>query len=366
MSEQSQLTKSQYLNWIKECTNVEYISIGDLGDGFAYCKLLVFLYPNIIKMRDVSHSQTKDELSATNNWKVIQNCLRELNIIQKPINIYSLVTFGADANLTFMEWFYTTFSSRVRVMKCLEAAKKVKNVKRSQVEGVWKLYDIELQNEIKLVSKLKECESDSLVAKEQFSYEEIKAKEAEQAVKVAVRVASSLGDLVQKVLNQEISKAALNAKAELFSDEDPKKNVPEKGDGVMPAIEEVISTKDYAISAIGEFAQQHAKAVITANKAEEKTKAAEVDLKDQKIRTKKAKNLYESKNIEYQKAVNTVKQANYAIAVLDAYENSDQSLKERSKKTAVAAMRKVEDTLDEFDVVSRSPVNLPVFTGSKN
>ena len=51
---------------------------------------------------------------------------------------------------------------------------------------------------------------------------------------------------------------------------------------------------------------------------------------------------------------------------MDAYENSDQSLKERSKKTAVAAMRKVEDTLDEFDVVSRSPVNLPVFTGSKN
>jgi len=357
------LTKSQYLNWIKECTDIDYEDVGDLGDGYAYCKLLDFLYPGMVDMKDVSLSVTKNEVSATKNLRVIEDCCRDLNIA-KQLDIYGMASFQPDPNLSFIQWFYNRFSDRVKVAKCLQAAKKVKNLKRIEADEVAKIFEAEKQHEEHLILKQKESESAEEEVKKQFHLEDVKAKEAEQAVQDAIKIAGNLKDLVENSLNNEISLAAENTKAKIYSTQGTRETERYRdSDDVKANIEEVVRSREYAITAIEDFADQHTTAVLASKRAKDAAAEASAAVIEQTARTQNANAIFDAKNREYEKAVEAVKYANYAVAVLDAYDNSDDLYKTRAKKDSTSALKRVEAALDEFNVIKRTSINLRVFTG---
>ena len=364
MSQQT-LTKSQYIMWVQECCGSDCSSIEDLGDGLAYCKILSIMYPAMININEATVTMSRSDIAATTNWQLIQKCFRELNI-QKKLDVGGLVSRKTDPNLDFAQWFYTAFSARMKVIKCCEAAKNVRVLKEIEAENALKLFEEESRKEQQLLKIQADAEADVIATQDLFATEEAKAKDAEDAMKVAIDVAGSIKDIVQQSLDEEVRLAAENTKFGLYGGEsDIPKAIGKKSDSVNSAIEETVSAREYAISAIKALAEAHHIAVKASKTAKAKVVDATVNAKEQTERTQKLKKVLEMKDIECKKAEDAVKHAKFALAVLDAYENADVNLQTRVHKDAVTALKRVEDCLDAFDVVKHTPSNLRVYSGGE-
>lgn len=361
---QQKLTKNQYITWAQECSGVDCDSIEDLGDGFIYCKILSSMYPASLNISEATGNPSRADYGANNNFQLVQRCFKDLNI-PKQIDINSLLSKNADANLDFAQWFYATFSPRMKVVKCLEAAKLVRNLKKAESEDATRIYLNEAEKEKQLLQTKEAMEAEEATTQALFETEEVKAREAEDAMKVATDIASSIKEIVEDCLNEEVKEAALTTKVELYGDEEWEKSNKKdhREDPVLAAINETVSAREYAVAAIRALAEQHALAVKSSKAAKRRVDESTAAAKEQSLKTEKLKHAADLKATESKKANDAVKHAKFAIAVLDAYENADTKVQGRVQKDAVTALKRAEEALDAFDVVKHTSSNLRTYTG---
>jgi len=361
---QQKLTKNQYLTWVQECSGVVCNTIEGLGDGLAYRKMLAKMYPAAI---DALPNTFDSSSASANNWKHIEKCFRDLNVQGfNEISTNALLAMKTEANSEFIQWFHSTFNTRMRAVKCLEAAKLLRNSKIADADESVKSYEDEARKEKELHQEREASQNEELSTRKLFNVEEIKAKEAEDAIKVAVDIAGSIKDILEESLNQEVQEAAVTTNAELYGDESWEKpnTKGNKEDPILAVWQETLTAREYAISALRALAKQHELAVKTATAAKRKLEEYTAAAKEQSIKSEKLRRVAEYKRGEAEKASEAVKQAKFAIAVIDAYENADPKVQERVHKDAVHALRRVEDCLDAFDVVKHTSSNLRAYSGT--
>ena len=357
------LTKGQYLNWIKDCTGDECESIGELGNGLSYSKIMHFVHPLSFNINKVDLSGAQNSEIAINNWKLLQTCFLNLNIAKK-LDMHGLISQDIETNVEFVKWFYSTFSDRVKAVKCLETAKKIKALKEVELKNAEKIYDIEMENQTVLNEKHDECKEEHVEAQKGFEVEARKSKDADQAIQVAITAAGGIRNTLEKVLNHELLLASVNTKLKL-DDNDPILGGPRKNlntDAVWEKTEEAVNARDCATLAMRDYAEQHALALERSDLTKQASISAATKLKEQSARTEKAKIMKDMKLGEYRRALETVKLANYAIAILDAAENTDHKYKVKADRDANAALRRIENALDSFTAVKRSVSNLRTFS----
>ena len=356
------LTGNQYLIWVKESIGLHYDGIIELGDGYAYCKMLHMIHPTSIDINMATPHTVSTELLDKTNWDLISAALLDLGI-EKELDVLGLVSMKSDINTDFLRWFYETFSGHIKGLKCLEAANKVKQTKQIEMETAIKVFKEE-EEKLKLnVQQLVKCKDEKKKSQGNFDDEETKLNEAKHAITRAIEASEKVKETFEKTLSDEMKLAANNTKSTINMDEIFIRSDIRDGsvDPLWFLIDDTLKARDNATDAIKDYAEQHAKAIKTAEENELQLNNAVADLKDQTAKAQQAKRCKDLQERQLEKAVEAVRQANFAIAVLKASEHASDLSQGNSIKDAVGALRRVETTLDGFTGVRRTSSNLRVF-----
>ena len=355
-------TVGEFIEWVNDCLGSHYRSVEELGDGVAYCKIIGMIYPGSITDTQIYAQHTKNDNRYIENFQMLENHFNEIGLHLK-MDLKGLISKQVEPNVNFLQDFYSAFNARTKAVLCLQAAKKLKAIKRIESENAAK----RLSQETKKTDDVKKLQDQSRKNEEQTKelsdIEEQKAIKVEEAMAKAMEAAERIKIVVEESLNQDLIETARITKAEIYGYEEQYRiKKEETADPYLQAIETAIRARDEAKNLIKDLAEHHAKRIKTSTTMKQKHQEA-MDVYKQQVEVEtSAKNDADRKHEEFENSKEVFKNAKFAVAVIDAYENANDKLQKQVQKDAISALKRAETGLQEFSDVKRSRSGLMFFS----
>ena len=103
------LSRHDMLAWVNDSLSTKYSKIEELCTGAIYCQFMDMLFPGSVTLKKVKFN-TKLEHEYINNFKVLQNAFKSLNV-DKVIPVEKLAKGRFQDNFEFIQWFKKFFDA---------------------------------------------------------------------------------------------------------------------------------------------------------------------------------------------------------------------------------------------------------------
>jgi len=376
---EGKLTIKEYLEWTNECLNSNYTSIMELGGGQAYCRFVDLMFPGIIDMENVLMEPKLSETGSRNNLHLLQTALKNQGVDCK-MDISKLSRSDEEANLKFMQWFYSQFYYRINASILLKLSKEMDDIKRMESKEAEKaLNDEALEQRVmeEILNSFKKKGTASIALKKEQDKLE---KEADVAAKAATMAVDGLKDVLNNMLASDLKRASKARKSKLpeaggsspdLRTSQAKKNTSmddgslvvlrqiietlqenkETQEPLLGAFEKILEKWCYASDIIERFATKREEVAQVEAEVNKKYKENQDAADKHTERLTKAKRVSEYKASKADTASTAVKTAKYALAIMDVFQNTEAAARPRLQKDALEALKTTKSMLD--DITSR-------------
>jgi len=345
-----------YIEWINESLDLNLESLDELKGGEIYCKFLDLMFPDCICLENVKSGQNLGEREIKHNVKIIEKAFKSQYIGERH-EVFKMAG-NIEERLEFLQWFYSKFYYRIQICSLLKKSRQIQSMRTSEAEQAKRRASKEEDECVICRHKSEDFKQSLTISSTLLSETSIR----EDCMRDALESAAEVKDLVEDILDLEVERATEHyleqAKVSPHVDtleklasvvEKAREAVSSHLPRFIPVVQKAVKCMNSALASIADLSKVNQEVSNAEEEEKRKLKLTEASIRSQSIRMQKAERIFDYKSSKADRSISAVKSCKYALAVMDVYENYDETTKSSLYKDAASALKTVDDMIHSIE-----------------